>query len=133
MTKVIVFDNAFATLWYHPEKKIVHHVIHKFIYGEMFQKLLLTGTETLKKNGAQKWLSNDKSNTVLRTEDMQWGQENWFPQTVRAGWKYWAIVQPEAAIAQMNMDKLVKQYSAAGITAKFFTDEAEAMRWLESV
>jgi hypothetical protein len=132
MPKVTILDNAFATLWYHPEKKIVHHVIHKFIYGEEFKKLLLTGTETLKKNGAKKWLSNDKSNTVLRTEDTNWGQENWFPQTIQAGWKYWAIVQPAAAIAQMNMEKLVKLYSSMGITAKFFSDENEAMKWLES-
>jgi hypothetical protein len=30
------------------------------------------------------------------------------------------------------MEKLVQIYSAAGITAKFFTDPDEAMKWLEA-
>lgn len=32
----------------------------------------------------------------------------------------------------MGMERLVKEYSAAGITAKFFTDPDAAMKWLES-
>lgn len=132
MSKITVVDTPKAMLWYHPSEKIVHHTIKQFIYGEEFHNLLLDGTATLKKHGATKWLSNDTSNTVLRTEDIEWGQTNWFPQTVQAGWKHWAIVQPKAAIAKMNLDKVVKQYQAAGINAKFFTDENEAFAWLKS-
>ena len=47
-------------------------------------------------------------------------------------WKFWAIVQPEKVLAQMGMEQLVKDYSAAGITAKFFTDPNEAMKGLEA-
>jgi hypothetical protein len=25
----VIIDNPFATLWYHPEKRIVHHRIHQ--------------------------------------------------------------------------------------------------------
>jgi hypothetical protein len=132
MSPVSLFESDHATMWYHPDKKIVHHQIHKFIFGEEFQKLLLTGTDAIKKNRAQKWLSDDRSNSVLRKEDIEWGMVNWFPQTVQAGWKYWAIVQPEKMIAQINMEKLAQDYAKAGIVAKFFSDPDEAMRWLES-
>ncbi len=133
MSKVVVFDCPRATLWYHPDKKIVHHQIHKFIFGDEFHQLLLAGTEALRKNRATKWLSDDRSNSVLPREEVEWGQTNWFPQTVRAGWKYWAIVQPEKVIAQMNMKSLAEEYAKAGITARFFSDPDEALRWLESV
>lgn len=123
-------DTPRVTLWYHPEEKIVHHCIHSFIYGVDFQELLLAGTELLKKYGATKWLANAESHTYLRKEDIDWGDVNWFPQTVAAGWKHWAIVQPKAVVAQMNMDELVKQYSRGGINAKFFTNEDEAWDWL---
>ena len=63
---------------------------------------------------------------------MEWGMSNWFPQTIQAGWKYWAIVQPEKVIAQLNMKKLVEDYAKAGIVAKFFSNPEEAMKWLES-
>jgi hypothetical protein len=132
MSNIIIEENAFATLWYHPEKKIVHHEFHKFIYGDVLQSFLMKGTETLKKNGANKWLSDDRKNPVLKTEDADWGQAIWFPQTLQAGWKYWALVQSEGAIAKMNTEKLVKAYSQAGIIAKYFNNPDEAMTWLES-
>ena len=47
MAAVTIIDNPFATLWYHPEKRIVHHRIHQFISGKAFRDLLLTGTEVL--------------------------------------------------------------------------------------
>jgi len=133
MAKEVLFDSPRATLWYHPDKKIVHHQIHKFIFGDELHQLLLAGTEAMRKNGAAKWLSDDRGNSVLSKEDADWGQVNWFPQTVQAGWKYWAIVQPAKVIAQMNMKALAEEYAKAGITARFFSDPDEAMRWLESV
>jgi hypothetical protein len=111
----------------------VHHQIRKFIYGEEFHKLLLAGTDAMKENHAQKWLSDDRSNTAMKKEDMDWGAANWFPQTVAAGWKYWAVVQPEKIIAQMDMVNLAKQYAAMGIVAMFFNDADVAMKWLESL
>ncbi|MBI9051913.1 MAG: hypothetical protein JEZ00_21030 [Anaerolineaceae bacterium] len=132
MTQKLIVENEFGSLWYHPEHKIVHHQWHKFIYGDVFRELLLKGTSTMKENGANKWLSDDRKNPAVRKEDMEWGQTNWFPQSVQAGWKYWAIVQPEAVIAQMNMKQLVETYSQAGIEAQFFTSLEEAQKWLES-
>jgi hypothetical protein len=132
MAPITLYDSDMAILWYNPEKKVVHHQIKKFIYGEEFKKLLLTGTDAMKKYQAKKWLSDDRTNSVMRPEDMEWGQTNWFPQTVQAGWKYWAIVQPAKAIAQMNMEELVKIYSQAGVVAKFFSDPEEAMKWLDT-
>jgi len=131
MSTTTLYESSYVTVWYHPEKKIVHHKIHKYVFGEEFQKFLLIGTEAMKKNQAHKWLSDDRNNTVVRPEDMEWGMSNWFPQTIQAGWKYWAIVQPEKVIAQLNMKTLVEDYAKAGIVAKFFSNPEEAMTWLE--
>jgi hypothetical protein len=132
MSEILIEKNEFATLWYHPEKKIVHHQFHKFIYGDVFRNLLLKGTETMKKYGANKWLSDDRKNPVLKTDDSDWAQANWFPLTLQAGWKYWALVQPEGAIAKINTDKLVKIYGEAGVIAKYFENPEDAMKWIES-
>ena len=131
MSKITVVDNPFVTLWYHTDKKVVHHELHQFIYGEAFREFLLKGTEALKKHGAKKWLSDDRANTVLSQEDAEWGKTNWFPQTVQAGWKYWAIVRPKKVLAQMGMERLVKEYADHGVVAQFFSDPEEAMTWLE--
>jgi hypothetical protein len=63
---------------------------------------------------------------------MAWGETTWFPQTLAAGWKYWAIVQSEGAIAKINTEKLVQSYTQAGITAKYFSNADDALIWLES-
>ncbi len=48
-----------------------------------------------------------------------------------AGWKYWAIVQPEQVSGQMNMARFARVYGEQGITAEFFSDPDEAMKWLK--
>ena len=68
-----IIDSPFATLWYYPDRKIVHHRIHKFIFGKDFRDLLMAGTEVLRKNQAAKWLSDDRSNSVLAKEDVEFG------------------------------------------------------------
>ena len=42
-------------------------------------------------------------------------------------------MQPPKVIGKMNMDRLVKEYLAAGITARYFDDANEAMSWLEKL
>lgn len=132
MSKVTIIDNEYASLWYYPETKIVHHKIKKYIYGEQLQNLLNKGTELLKKNGAEKWLSDDRNNNALRPQDSEWSDNVWFPNTVKAGWKYWALVQPKKTIGQMNMKKRTGFVTNGGVTAKVFDNPDEAIKWLEN-
>ncbi len=127
-----VVDNEFAKVTYYPEKGIIHHEWKKFCFGENFQKLMLTSTNYLKSHKGNKWLSDDRNFAVMTPEDAKWGREIWWPETKKAGWKYWAIVLPEKTVGKMNIQSLIKEYSAGGITAQVFEDTEKAMRWLES-
>jgi hypothetical protein len=133
MQKITILDTEYATLWYHPEKKIVHHSFHKFIYDQEFQAILNTGLETMKKYGAQKWLSDDRNNSALPTKDLEWAQNDWFPRVKASGWQFWAIVMPQKVVGQMNMKRFIDAYSQQGLTVRVFTDPDEALHWLESV
>ena len=132
MAAITILDNEQITLWYHPDKKIIHHVMHKYTHGQAFREALMAGAEAMKKYRAHKWLSDDRKNPVLSPEDQKWGIDVWEPQVIEAGWKYWAIVQPEHAVAKLRMMKLADMYAEKGITAQLFTDPEEAMNWLES-
>lgn len=129
---ITIIDNPVVTLWYHPDKKIVHHQIHKFVAGKDFREFLMAGYDVLRKNMARKWLSDDRGNMVLGKADMEWSQTEWAPQVARAGWKYWAIVKPEKVLATVAMESLATKYSALGVTAKFFNDPRDAMTWLDA-
>lgn len=133
MSKSIISDTQYATLWYYPEKKIVHHEFHKPISGEEFRQVLLKGLEIFKEHGAQKWLSDDRMNARLPEPDSDWGQREWFPKVFAAGWKFWAIVLPDKVLGRMNMQTFINNYSKQGLTIEVFGSPEDAMKWLESV
>ena len=132
MQKVTIHENEYITLWYYPETKIIHHQFHKYIYGDEFRKGLNAGVEAMKNYGATKWLSDDRNNMALPVEDVEWAKTDWFPRTLKAGWKFWALVQPEKAIGQLNMKQFTETYSKLGVTVNVFSNPDEAMKWLES-
>lgn len=132
MVPITILDNEFVTLWYHPDTKIVHHQFHKFLHGQPFRDALNAGLEVLRKYGAQKWLSDDRHNMALPQKDLAWARTDWFPRVQAAGWKYWAVVQPENALGELNVQRAVKASAEQGVIVKFFSDPAEALIWLEN-
>lgn len=133
MSTVTVLENEYASLWYHPEAKVVHHQFHKYIFGDAFRSVLSTGVEVMKKNGAHKWLSDDRNNSAVSKEDAEWGEAVWTPQVIGAGWKYWAVVLPEKVVGQMSLKRFMDDYSLRGVKVQVFSDPDKALKWLESV
>jgi len=133
MGSQVIIDNEYATLWYHPEAKIVHHQFHKFIHGAQFRAVLDTGAEIFKERGATKWLSDDRLNSALPKEDGVWALTEWNPRVRAAGWKYWAVIFPDKKVGQTNLNYFVREINELGVTAMAFEDVDEALSWLRSV
>jgi hypothetical protein len=132
MAITTILDNDYVTLWLQQEKKIVHHKVKKYVHGPALQQFLMKGYETLKSNNCKKWLSDDLNNGPLLKEDETWAKTHWFPNVVKAGWKFWAIVMPAQVIGQLNMKRFVDDYAKAGITVSVFSESDKALAWLES-
>lgn len=133
MSTITIINTDYATLWYHADQKIVHHQFHKYIYGEEFRAVLKSGLEIFCLNGAYKWLSDDRKNSALTAEDTKWGIEVWAPKVLAAGWRYWAIVMPDKIAGKLNMQRIIDNYAARGLTIDIFDDPAEARKWLDPV
>ena len=132
MEKQVILDNEFITLWFHPDSKIIHHEFHKFTQGQTLRDCLSTGAEQMELKKANKWLSDDRKNTVVGEDDMKWTSTVWRPRVIKAGWKYWALVLPEKTIGKMNMQRIIKDYAETGVTVQAFNNPDEALKWLES-
>jgi hypothetical protein len=131
--RMTLLDNEYATLWYYPDKKIVHHQFKKYAFDESFREILMTGAEAFEKHGGQKWLSDDRKYGAVHPDDKEWGDANWVPRVVKAGWKYWAMVLPETVVGQMNLKRVTKEYSDnLGVEVNIFTNPDDAMNWLDS-
>ncbi len=126
-----ILDNEFATLLYHPEKRIVHHSYHQQTAGAEFRKLLSAGIEVMQANQATKWLSDNRNSMVLAPEDSQWAMNDWFPRAVQAGWKYWAIVVPESAMTKFNLMEFIDSYVDKGLKVMLFTTPEAALEWFD--
>lgn len=131
MATQTVFSSASASLFYHPDSKVVHHQFHQPVQGEPFRSTLNAGLDLMKKNQATRWLSDDRGNSVLAPDDADWAQKVWFPAVKAAGWKHWAVVLPEKALGKLNMKEWVKLYAGLGINAQMFSDPDTALAWLE--
>jgi hypothetical protein len=129
----IILQTPFVVLRYHPVERIVHHEFLQRVAGEEFRRALIAGLEVLKKNKAEKWLSDDRKHTVLPADDEAWATKVWFPQVVKAGWKYWAIVNPEKAVGQMQAKRNIATFSMGGITAATFSEPDAAFSWLTNL
>lgn len=132
MAKVTIVDNPNISLWFHSDSKIIHHQLHKYTFGEPLRDALVKGAEHMGKNGGCKWLSDDRAGGPLPPEDLEWNKTVWIPQVMKAGWKFWALVLPEKAVAQMNMKRFQAEFASAGVTVQTFSDPESAMKWLES-
>jgi hypothetical protein len=128
---VTVLQTASVSLYYHPDARIVHHEIRRFVTGKDFRDLLTAGSDVLRKHQARKWLSDDRGQWALAKEDLAWSETQWAPLVAKSGWKYWAIVRAEKVLAQVAMEQLASKYAKLGVTAKFFTNPADAKAWLE--
>lgn len=131
MSTMTILSNDYATLMYHPDKKIVHHVLHQTVQGEAFRNVLNEGLEVFKKYGAHKWLSDDRKNSALPEDDTVWAKTDWFPRVLEAGWQHWALVWPPTALAMLNLKEFIDTYQPFGLRVMVFKDPKPAMTWLE--
>jgi hypothetical protein len=132
LTAITIIDNESITIQYLPDKKIIYHTVHKPVSGQPLRDALMEGTKALRQYGAAKWLSDDRKNGPLSTEDAAWGVA-WNRQTVAAGWKYWAIVVPKTIEAAGSMSPVIDNLYRLGVQMRVFSQLEDAFAWLDSV
>ncbi len=130
MNRETILDNEFFSLWYYPDHKIVHHKLHKYIYGAAFHELLNTGVQIFEEHGCQKWLSDDTSNVMLSPVDRVWGEQNWVPRVIAAGWKYWAIILPKGSLGERSMQETLALHAKMGVETYVCSAVDEGLQWL---
>jgi hypothetical protein len=130
---ITIIDDEKRSLFFHPEAKIVHHKIKSGLFGSDFRYLLSKGADWMERYHATKWLSDDRDNVIVAPEDNQWGDKEWAPRVIKAGFKYWAIVVPENAVGNLQMRRLADEYRQRGVTVQVFDSLKAAFAWLESV
>ncbi len=95
--------------------------------------MLNAGLDALVCEGATKWLSENRDDTVHSRADTEWVISEWMPRARQNGWKYWAVVPPANVLGQMNIQRILGEAEKRGAVGRMFEDVAPAFVWLESV
>lgn len=135
MSKEIIYDSPYITVEYWPESKLIYHVIHQPISDQLpiFKEALNAGTAALQQYQVHKWLSDDRKNDGLTPEGNEWSFNDWQPRTLKAGWKYWALVVPQTLAAAGTLTPVVEQLFELGLRMMVFTDVEDAIVWLDKI
>lgn len=136
MPTVEIVSNEYITMRYERENGMISHTFHQPIGEEqkaMFKESFDLATETLRKNGVTKWLSDDRKNGPLSNDLVEWAQKDWTPRTIEAGWKYWANVVPEEIAAAGTLVPIMNELHNYGLRMRVFTDVESAREWLASL
>jgi hypothetical protein len=129
--RITKIENEHAFLWYYPNQRIIHHQFLQPISGEAFQSVLMAGLDLMREHGAEKWLSDDRKNSILPAEDSAWSQDYWLPRAYQAGWKYWAVLPPAKARGRINMQRLMDFIGEQRkVKVQVFSDPDDAWQWL---
>lgn len=131
MSRITIVDNEYMLVEYLPDHKVIAHTVRQPVSGQIFRDALQAGTEALKQYGACKWMSDDRLNGPLPPEDNEWGTEVWGVRTMEAGWKYWALVVPQAIVAAGSLVPVVEAYHEQGLRVMVFTTPENALDWLD--
>ena len=129
--RVVALDNEYITVECDPEAGIVQHVMHRFVVSDVFRQGLELGLGLMQEHGATRWLSDDRRNGALSTEDSEWAANVWQPRAVALGLELWAIVLPEAVFGNKRLRRIVEAERRRGLKVEAFADPDEARRWLE--
>lgn len=135
MPNVTIYNSEYITVEYWPDHKLIYHTVHQPMSGQlsMFKEALNAGTAALQKYKVHKWLSDDRKNDALTPEGNEWSFSDWQPRTLKAGWKYWALVVPQNLAAAGTLTPVIETLYALGLRMMVFTTVEDAVAWLDKM
>lgn len=129
----VVVDNEYVTMVYRPDLNAIHHTFHQTTMGEVLRDAFEAGLGSLRQQGADKWLADDRKNSRVTPEHLEWSMNDWGPRVAAAGWKHWALVVPENIAGRADMSGMVEHFWKLGVRINVFTSVEDAEDWLRSV
>lgn len=135
MSNIIIYDSEYIKVEYWADKKLIHHEILRPMSDQlaMFKEALNAGTDAMEKYQVCKWLSDDRKNDSLTQEGNEWSFGVWQPRTIKAGWKYWAMIVPQELVAAGTLIPVIDSLYDLGLRMMVFKDMEQAVAWLDKV
>lgn len=126
----LIYDSEGGKIEWLSNGKVLVKTIKSFIRDQELRDFFNAGYEQVKKQNGKKWLSNNANLIVYKADDIDWINEDWLPRMLKAGWKYWAVIEPTKATGNVSMMSFLEFYKKQGITLKIFHTMEDAVAWI---
>ncbi len=127
---MIIKETDNYILAYLEESETMIHTLKTAVTIEVWQDILTTGLEFLKKHNLTKWISDNRKNGRISDEGADWIHNDWLPRAKEAGWRTWAVVEPENFSSRLNQRMHKSPFLAEGINLAFFPNLRNALEWI---
>jgi hypothetical protein len=127
---MIHYDAPHLTIVWDDATKCVSLTWRGFVYGDTARDSLNRALAFMEQKRTHRWLGDMRKLKVWGEEEMQWINNDWFPRAFDGGLRRLAYVIPESALAQMALQRMMKQVKNEVCDIAYFSDPDEAKRWL---
>ena len=125
---MIYMDESYIRLEWDATDNLVIAVWNGFFTSEQFRAALYKGLDVIAAHHATNWLADVTYAKVTTLADQDHLSYTWTPLAIERGLQRLAYVVPVDLIAQMALNRIVRQTS--GVELRYFSDVAEARQWL---
>lgn len=126
---MIYLDETFVTIKWDAPVRCVHIEWRGFIQSDQIKLGLNKGLELLTQKGTDRWLADTRQLKVVKQEDQDWVQEDWFPRALAAGVTRMAYVIPESVLGQLAVKRVMSSVKEVNLETAYFDNLAEARLW----
>ncbi|MCB1180312.1 MAG: hypothetical protein KDK36_22220 [Leptospiraceae bacterium] len=132
--KINFYTSETSTIDWLPDYRAVLFTQSGRNEGLLLQESLNAGLDCLNQKKTKKWISDNRNLISFRgTEDSDWLESDWVPRAVKAGWKYWALVQPEKIYMNLVYDRISELFQKFGVEVMIFSNLEDAFVWIQSI
>jgi len=128
---MILYDSLTCSAEWLKADKILLKTVRGFVYGDEMETLFNAGYEKI--GNINRLFGNRELKPYYRKEDIDWINNDWLPGMLRAGWKYWAVIEPEHTPGKLSMRNFLDYYQEQGIELRIFNNPDDAIAWLKGV
>lgn len=127
-----VFKASYATVTYHPEKRMMVLIWTGSPNKEEYKKPFTTMIAYGQKYPVDSMLSDITNQGVISPDNRKWFENEMMPQAVKAGLKRGAIVTSGNAFKLYYINLILAAVNKFPITTKLFNNQKDAFAWLDS-
>lgn len=126
------YNERWLTIRWDDSVSAVYTVYKGYAEGDEFREGHEAGLRLLRQKRTSRWISDARQLAPIRQVDQQWLNTDWVPRGIAAGWRWLAIVSPEAAVARMSVRQVVSNINTISFVTNYFDSMEMARSWLRN-